>query len=223
MTSAVLGIDVGKSRLDAVLLVGNKIKHKSFANDNAGFICCKKWLKNLNLKPTICMEATGIYSMPPAMFLHECGYKVSVVNPVKIKRFGESQLSRTKTDKADAKSIAQYCRTMNPAPWKPKKTNQNELKNLVIYLESLITMKSQQKVRLESAIESVASIIQTHIIHLEELINNLTQKIDNIINNDSDLKRKSVLLESIPGLGKLTIPRILAYMANIEDFLSAKN
>jgi len=45
------------------------------------------------------------------------GYPVSVVNPAKIKAFAKSELSRAKTDKADAKLIARYALTMHPPLW----------------------------------------------------------------------------------------------------------
>jgi hypothetical protein len=55
------------------------------------------------------MEATVAYSIPLAEFLIESGYRVSVVNPAKIHAFAKSELSRAKTDKADAKLIARHC------------------------------------------------------------------------------------------------------------------
>jgi transposase len=39
------------------------------------------------------MEATSIYGEALAEFLHEKGYQVSIVNPVRIKGFAKSQLS----------------------------------------------------------------------------------------------------------------------------------
>jgi len=53
------------------------------------------------------------------------GYPVSVVNPAKINAFAKSELSRAKTDKADAKLIARYASITHPAA--PKKTFSVEL------------------------------------------------------------------------------------------------
>jgi len=46
------------------------------------------------------------------------GYPVSVVNPAKINAFAKSELSRAKTDKADAKLIARYASITQPAAQK---------------------------------------------------------------------------------------------------------
>ena len=61
-----------------------------------------------DVNPLICMESTGAYSLPLADFLVAQGYAVSLVNPAKIHAFAKSELSRAKTDKADAKLIARY-------------------------------------------------------------------------------------------------------------------
>ncbi len=50
------------------------------------------------------MESTGGWSEELAADLHAHGHVVSIVNPLAIKSFGQSALSRTKTDKADAES-----------------------------------------------------------------------------------------------------------------------
>lgn len=52
------------------------------------------------------MEATGGYEASLAEYLYDNGFKVSVVNPARIKGFAISKLSRVKTDKADCELIA---------------------------------------------------------------------------------------------------------------------
>ncbi len=47
-----------------------------------------------------CLEATGTWADAIALALHEAGHKVSLINPALIRAFGQSQLKRTKTDKA---------------------------------------------------------------------------------------------------------------------------
>jgi transposase len=42
------------------------------------------------------MGATGVYSIQLAVALYEKGVKVSVVNPLQIKRFAQTKLNRTK-------------------------------------------------------------------------------------------------------------------------------
>ncbi len=54
------------------------------------------------------MESTGSYHELVANFFVDHDFDVKVVNPLKIHSFSKAKLSRNKTDKADAKLIAEY-------------------------------------------------------------------------------------------------------------------
>lgn len=62
-------------------------------------------------------EATSIYGHALALHLHQHGHRVGIVNPLRVKGYAKSQLRRTKTDRADAKLIAYFCRDLTPAAW----------------------------------------------------------------------------------------------------------
>lgn len=116
-TQSVVGIDVSKSKVDLALLRESKYKHKVFKNNKHGHESIVTWLSKLGVKSAhICLESTNIYGEALAKVLHDAGYIVSIVNPARIKGFSQSELSRTKTDKADAAMIARFCLTMTPAP-----------------------------------------------------------------------------------------------------------
>jgi len=113
-----LGIDVSKKTLDAALLNSSeaareatrKARHKIFANTPTGLQQMLEWLaQNEVVQVHACLEATGTYGEGVARALHEAGHHVSLVNPMLIRAFGQSQLLRTKTDKADAQLIAPKC------------------------------------------------------------------------------------------------------------------
>jgi transposase len=108
-----LGIDVSKARLDVVLLGEDDSRETvRFENTRKGFTRLQHFLEK-RAKGTLhaCLEATGHYGDEVALFLHEAGYTVSVVNPAQIKSYADSQLRRTKTDASDAAVIADFCRT----------------------------------------------------------------------------------------------------------------
>lgn len=56
----------------------------------------------------VIMEATGVYHLPILMYLKECGFFVSVVNPYEMKKYRNQGLRRVKTDKKDAITICKY-------------------------------------------------------------------------------------------------------------------
>ena len=65
-------------------------------------------IKDLDGDTKVCMEHTGRYYEPVAMWLSDAGIFVSAVNPILIKDFGDDSLRTPKTDKADSKKIARY-------------------------------------------------------------------------------------------------------------------
>ena len=219
MSVTVLGIDIAKQKLDAALLVDGKTKHKTCQNSAEGFETLMVWLEKQGIqKVHACLEATGNYGEDLAIYLHEAGHIVSIVNPARIKGFGQSELIRTKTDKIDAALIGRFCLAMKPGPWIPPTPAIRSLRALVRRVDSLIDMRSQEKNRIGTAHESVIFLIKEHIAYLNQEIEKIRQQIADLIGQDPNLKRKHDLLDSIPGIGKATIPHILAELDDLEKF-----
>ena len=90
-----LGIDVGKNDFYCALLDNDREARNSFSNSVSGFARLAKWLSNRKVNAyTQCLESTGGWSEELALFLVDAGHVVSVVNPLAIKAFGQSELSR---------------------------------------------------------------------------------------------------------------------------------
>ena len=222
MNNIILGIDISKLTFDVALLNDDKVKTKKFTNTSKGFSELKQWLKNNEIDSVhACMEATGGYESKLAQYLYDNNFKVSVINPARIKGFSMSKLSRVKTDKADSELIAQFCQAMQPDIWKPTPLNIQELQQWVRRLDSLIANKNQENNRLDGASEVVAINISTHIEFLDKQIQEVEELISNNIKGHQDLNDKSKLLNSIPGIGEKTIAIILAFLT-VENFDSAK-
>lgn len=226
MSKICLGMDISKSSFDvSLLLPDNKIKTKKFSNNNSGFKLLEDWLKKCNINIVnlhACMETTGIYGESLADFLYKLPCTVSVVNPAKIKGFGMGELSRNKTDRADSKLIARFCKAMNPPAWEPVKPAHRELQQLVRRLEDLKNILQIEKNHLEAAtfidikksIESVVECVSTQI-------KEITKTINDKINQNPELQKKQQLLETIPGIGEATIIQMLSFI-NIENFNNVK-
>ena len=216
-----LGIDVAKAKLDcALLLPDGKVRHKVVENSPAGFQTLRSWLDKQGAASVhACMEATGIYWEAVAEFLAAIeGIKVSVVNPAQIKAFAMSRLVRTKTDKADAKLIAEFCAERHPPAWQAPSVAELTLRALVLRLEALHTMHTQESNRRQVARSAVAEGIELHLQWLDKEIERVTKAIRDHIGDDPDLRDKQRLLDSIPGLGERTIAVLLAFYANPQRF-----
>ena len=219
MLSPVLGIDIAKEKIEVALLVSDKVKNKSFKNSGDGFEGLAFWLKKLGIERVhACLEATGNYGENLAIFLHEAGHTVSIINPARVKGFAQSELVRTKTDKIDAGVIARFCLAMKPEPWAPPSPEIRALRALVRRADSLLDMLTQEKNRLGTAHESILPLIKEHIAYLEKENKKIRDQIADLIDRNPELKRKKDLLASIPGIGKATTAILLAELDDLRKF-----
>lgn len=226
---AFVGLDVAKAKVDLYVVRQGKGKSKVFGNTAAGHRELQAWLLERGFvaaRTQVCLEATGPYSESLAVALVESGFKVSVVNPARIKGYAQGELSRNKTDKADAALLARFCQAMHPGLWTPPSAAFRQLRAWVDRLQSLKDMHQQEMNRREALEASgqadVVAHVQIHLDWLDSEIAKLERDIDDHIDRHPDLKADAALIESIPGIGKTTTAKVLAYAGDIRRFDSAK-
>lgn len=221
---SILGIDVSKDSLDVVLILEQDKYHRVFNNYLTGYKQLERWLTSHQAGQVhACLEATGQYGDGVAEYLYDQGHLVSVVNPARIKRYGESKLHRNKTDKADAALIAEFCLKEKMAIWKPLSPEMKHLRALVRRLSDLQTSYQQECNRLESGEKDpwVINDLTAHVDYLNTRIKATEKEIQEFINQTPDLKSQQDLLKSIPGIGKITASRLLAEIGDIFVFENA--
>lgn len=219
-----LGIDISKATFDVALYQDDQYQLGYFSNDPVGFKKLSKWLtKRQATGCRVCIEATGRYGHALAMFLHETGYQVSVVNPARIKAYANSQLKRNKTDREDAKTIAHFCATQQPALWTPPPPEVQELQALVRRLDSLKSMRTQENNRRLAGLvsEAVLASITDHLAYIDGQIKALEEQIKDLIDKHPDLRKQRDLLISIKGISDTTAAKFLAEIPDIHQFDSA--
>lgn len=219
-----LGIDVAKDSLDVYLLKAEGGIHYQVKNEPAGFRDLHRWLKKQQAKSAhVCLEATGIYGMDVAQFLHDNGYRVSVVNPARIKGFATSQMRRSKTDRLDAEVIAAFCKALEPSVWTPSEPAWYEMRALLRHLEDLQTTRQQQVNRLHVATtEVVRGQLQQHIAFIDEQIRQLKQQVRTHLQQHPNLHDQVHLLTSIPGIGELVAWRLVAEIQALSTFQAVR-
>lgn len=225
----IVGIDVSKRKLDLALLADGKIKSKVFDNTPVGHALLQQWLLERGLSKAqshTCLEATGPYSETLATVLCDAGWPVSVVNPARIKGFAQGELARNKTDRADAALLARFCIAMHPGLWTPPPPAWRELRAWVDRLQALKDMHQQETNRLEahqvSGQAALVTAVQSHLDWLNQQIAQLERDINDHIDRHPDLKGDAELLHSIPGLGDVTVAKVLAYAGDVRRFENAK-
>ncbi|MEO8134321.1 MAG: transposase, partial [Betaproteobacteria bacterium] len=139
-----------------------------------------------------------------------------------MKAFGASRLVRTKTDRVDARLIADYACTNHPPQWQAPSDSEQVLRALVLRVQALQTMRTQESNRLEVARPAVRERIATHLTWLDAEIKALRKTIHQHIDDDPTLGKRQALLDSIPGLGEATIALLLAYAIHPGRFGNAR-
>lgn len=109
------GIDVSFTTLD-VCYQNNlgELFHLHVGNNNKGY---EKILEHTGRHYHFVMEATGVYYVRLAFFLHQRNCELSVVNALTIKRFIQMHGERNKSDKKDAAWICRYAVERQPSSW----------------------------------------------------------------------------------------------------------
>lgn len=217
-----LGIDVDKQKLHCCLIYGTRHLHKVFKNAPDGFEKLSEWLQKYETGAVhACMESTGSYSERIADYLHDTGHKVSIVNPLSIKKYADQQLLNVKTDKQDAKTIAYYCKTNQPPAYVPPSHGERKLKALTRQLDYYKDMLTAQLNRQQVAHDATRPLIDDTVGHLHEQIRLTEDLIQSHIESDPALKEKAALLKTVRGIGKATIPHLLTLFAE-RKFKTAK-
>ena len=217
----ILGLDIGKTKFDAFLLRPNSQLHAAFPNTQTGFEQLRAWLALPETVPLhACLEATGNYGLDLAAFLFAEGATVSIVNPKQIKAFGDSELSRNKTDPLDAALIARFCRAHAPSAWTPPLAHMRALREMVRRCAALKDMRTQEINRQKAGFASdfVNGSIARLRAHIEGEIETLTGEIHGLLAKDPTLQGNFDLLRSIPGIGDVTAALLLAELPNIAEF-----
>jgi|SRR6478609_428490 len=220
-----VGIDVSKEKLDVALLRDQgKFRDKVVANSRKGFLELAAWLAKQGVTQAhICMEATGAYWEDLAEFLVDAGFEVSVVNPLLIRKFGESLGERSKTDRLDARVIAKFCAERAPDRWQAPSKAVRGLRALVRRREALIELRTEELNRRDSASEPrVLESINKVIAMLDEQIAQIERQIRDHIDCDPTLKDQRKLLESVPGIGPVVSAMLLSYYGGDLRFNSSK-
>jgi transposase len=220
-TVDILGIDVSKKDFHAALMQGSHVAKKSFPNSPKGFEQLVTWLVNRKAGHVFaCMEATGAYWEALATYLHDAGHQVAVVNPRRIKAFGESELVRTKTDATDAALIARFAATQQPSVWQPLPVEIRELQGLARHLEFLKGSRAQHLTRAQTpGLPAAVQKSEKQIIaEFDTQIQRFERAVRDHIDRHPGLKAKRELLDSIPGIGDVSAAVILSEVPTIEEF-----
>jgi len=196
--SEFIGIDVAKGHLDVHGLVSGT----SFAvsNDEAGFEQIIRTVSDYTVE-RIVIEATGRLEGPLAAALNAAGLPVVVVNPRQVRDFAKSTGQLAKTDRIDARILAQFARAV-PIELRPFRDEESQnLADLLARRRQLVHMIAAEKNRLDRAPKRTASDIRSHITWLEKRLRRIDDQLQTAIESSPLWRERDALFQSVPGTG----------------------
>lgn len=202
---------------------------KTFSNDAIGHRKFIRWATQRSASAKVCMEATGVYSTPFALALHQAdGIDVSVMNPKAIKKFADATLQRGKTDAMDAACIANFLERMPFKPWTPPDDEILELQHItrrVVQLTAELTRERNRHIaakRLGRIGRVVANDTAVNMRHIQRRIDTMESEAISLIAAIPHLQQQLDIMTSVVGIAAKTGSRILAELSTLPADMKAK-
>lgn len=219
----IIGIDISKQTFDVGFNDGSKWQHRVLENNKKGF---NHLLKDLGVNDWIVMEASGPYYLQLATFFFDKGFKVCVLNPLIIRRYSQARLLRAKTDKKDARTIAEYGAQYELKQWSPEPESILKIKQLYTVLELLNKEVHQSKRQLEALISTglMDKELKSTLKGVVKYLHSKRDKVEKQIEEHAQSIYKPTLdrLKSIPGIGTKTAIMLTVITGNFEKFENHK-
>lgn len=226
-TICYLGLDISKHTIDCQFIIDNKpIQYLKIDNHTDGYQTLLHHIHQIMQihQSTIyaCCESTGVYYLGIAQYLYQHQISISVVNPSVIKSYANMHLQRIKTDKQDAKTIAQYCQSQQPALWQPPSLQKTQLTALNRRIDQLNQLLTMEKNRRYVSDDITQASIRTMIDCISQQIALCQSQIQQLIEQHDTLKHQQKLLQTIPGIGVTTANWLLSVLVDIDKFPTSK-
>lgn len=212
-------------------LMSKRNRSRKFDNSKSGFKSLSKWIdkqRTQKANVSVIMEATGVYHENVAHYLYDKGYDIYVVLPNKAKRYLQSLGLRSKNDPIDCAGLTQMgLDQQHLQKWLAPDQTMRQLRALTRHRQSI----QQQITNVNNQLHAIQigfyehkivkqSLKQTIRFHKKQILK-IDQDILDVLAQDELLKAKvEKIVESIKGLGVLTLVTVIAETNGFQNFHS---
>jgi len=209
MKKIFIGIDISSKTLDICLKTEGKVQYFNIQNEPKAI---RSFLKKHTVAGTmVAMENTGRYNWHLLEALEGLELSVYVLAPAHLKR--SLGLARGKNDKVDALRICSFIERngQDCRQWKPSPASIKRLRVLLAERESRIKMKGQlarqqhdYKLMKSLGVDRELLKLNKKLIEAIDMqIRKIESDIERSIMEDDELREKTELIRSVPGVGKV--------------------
>lgn len=212
---AVVGVDVSMSKLDVAWSDGREERV-----DNKSLQAIEAFAERLKQAGValVVFEASGGYERELHCALSRVEVPAALVNPRQVRDFARAMGRLAKTDRLDAKVLCDFGIRIKPEARKAPSEEQQELLSLARRRGQLVEMRVAEQNRLAQAREKkVKESITAHIQWLKRQIKDVDRDIDELLERGKQWEKELPLLDSVPGVGRVTIATLLSQLDELGE------
>ncbi len=218
LARTVAGIDVSKHGADACVIAKG-------AASTMRYSCMEALARDLARRGVelAVLEPTGGYERPVMAALEAASIAYAVVNARHIRHFARAAGMLAKTDRLDARMLAEYARRMTPECRTGRNARRQHLCALVRRRRQLVDIrKAELTRRQQAAFEDVVEDIEACIAFHNQRIKAVEAAIAKLVEGDPQLAGDEKLLRSMPGIGPVSAAALLAELPELGQLTRRK-
>ena len=204
-----IGIDVSKATLDVAVHATGEIR--SVANTAAGWRSLARWLLPLHPRQVV-LEATGGYERAALAALFAAGLPMVRINPRQARDFAKATGQLAKTDRLDARVLAQMAQALSLVPWQPRSVAQGRLAEWVLQRSHVVQMRVAERQRLATLSDpALRRLVQRHLAALtRDLV-----VLDEAIGQQLDAAPALAPLRTVKGVGQVLLATLTCQLPEL--------
>lgn len=211
MTESFIGVDVSKAWLE-VAEPGRKVRR--IANGGPALAALAR--RAARAGALVVFEASGGYERALGAALERAGARFARVNPARARDFARALGVAAKTDRVDARLLAEFGRRLAPAPSAPLAPARRALQALAARRRQLVALRQQEETRLGQTAEAEArDDIRLHLAFLARRIARLEARIATHLATDAASAETARRLRTAPGVGPTVAATLIAELPEL--------
>ncbi|MBL9207333.1 MAG: IS110 family transposase [Opitutaceae bacterium] len=202
-----VGVDIGKAALD---VSASRLVLK-VPNTREGFAQMLATVRTLKRHLHFICEPTGFYGRELVAYLHAHRCKVSVISGFRVRQLAKAKGRFAKTDKIDAKLLAEVGSILKPKPTEKPDPGALKLRNIMRRRRQLLTLQADQKkqrAQLASAsLKRSADVVITTVRKEVVLLDSMAEQ---SVKSHPEMHARFRAYRSVKGVGDVTALTVLS-------------
>jgi transposase len=218
MPQPVIGCDLSRAFLDLCALPSGRMLRIPNTRD-----AIAEWTETLTPDNLVVFEATSGCDGALIAALTERAHPFSRVNPRQAREFARATGVLAKTDRVDARVLAQMGAALDLPVTRPISPARATLADFLRRRRQLVDMRKAEKLRRHSAgHDDIAEQINTMIALLSTQISAIDQRIKAMIAKDKALAEQAALMNAVPGIGPTVLAILLGELPELGTLCRRK-